>query len=118
MKEQSSAIGSPSKAVLASALDAIGNTPMVRLDRLTAEVDGTIVAKLEYLNPGGSKKDRIARRIIKDAERAGLLHPGQPVVEFTSGNTGAGLAIACGSRPVARSTHSLTSSGPAAAWPV
>jgi cysteine synthase A len=76
-------------------LDAIGATPMVRLDRLTAGVDGTLLAKLEYLNPGGSKKDRVAKRIIEDAERAGVLRPGQPVVELTSGNTGAGLAIAC-----------------------
>jgi cysteine synthase A len=68
---------------------------MVRLDRLTAGLDGTILAKLEYFNPGASKKDRVARRIIEDAERSGALQPGQPVVELTSGNTGAGLAIAC-----------------------
>jgi cysteine synthase A len=54
-----------------------------------------VLAKLEYLNPGGSKKDRVAKRIVEDAERSGLLQPGQPVVELTSGNTGAGLAIAC-----------------------
>ena len=76
-------------------IDAIGLTPMVRLDRLTVGVEGTVLAKLEYLNPGGSKKDRVAKRIVQDAERAGLLRPGQPVVELTSGNTGAGLAIAC-----------------------
>jgi cysteine synthase A len=76
-------------------IDAIGSTRMVRLDRLTAGVQGTVLAKLEYLNPGGSKKDRVAKRIVQDAERAGLLRPGQPVVELTSGNTGAGLAIAC-----------------------
>jgi cysteine synthase A len=93
MREQSSAILPPT--VAASALDAIGNTPMVRLDRLTADMDGTILAKLEYFNPGASKKDRVARRIIEDAERSGVLRPGQPVVELTSGNTGAGLAIAC-----------------------
>jgi cysteine synthase A len=81
--------------VLPSAIDAIGSTPMVRLDRLTADVAGTILAKLDYLNPGGSKKDRVAKHIVRDAERAGLLRPGQPVVELTSGNTGAGLAIAC-----------------------
>ena len=56
---------------------------------------GTILAKLEYLNPGGSKKDRIALRMIEDAEASGALHPGQPVVELTSGNTGTGLAIVC-----------------------
>ncbi|GAA3098209.1 cysteine synthase family protein [Pseudonocardia yunnanensis] len=82
-------------AVLPSVIDAIGSTPMVRLDRLTAGVEGTVLAKLEYLNPGGSKKDRVAKWIVQDAERAGLLRPGQPVVELTSGNTGAGLAIAC-----------------------
>jgi cysteine synthase A len=81
--------------VLPSVVEAIGRTPMVSLDRLTAHVDGTIVAKLEYLSPGGSKKDRVARRIIEDAERNGRLRPGQTVVEVTSGNTGAGLAIAC-----------------------
>ncbi|MGP4017762.1 PLP-dependent cysteine synthase family protein [Saccharopolyspora sp. 5N708] len=58
-------------------------------------MEGTLLAKLEYLNPGGSKKDRVAKCIVQDAENAGLLLPGQPVVEFTSGNTGAGLAIAC-----------------------
>jgi cysteine synthase A len=81
--------------VLPSVIDAIGSTPVVRLDRLTAGVDGTLLAKLEYLNPGGSKKDRVAKRIILAAEETGALRPGQPVVELTSGNTGAGLAIAC-----------------------
>lgn len=57
--------------VLPSVIDAIGLTPMVRLDRLAADVDGTVLAKLEYLNPGGSKKDRVAKRIIEDAERVG-----------------------------------------------
>ncbi|MFI6078994.1 PLP-dependent cysteine synthase family protein [Actinoplanes sp. NPDC051343] len=76
-------------------MDTIGATPMVRLDRLTAGAPGSILAKLEYFNPGGSKKDRVAKRIIDDAERSGRLKPGQAVVELTSGNTGAGLAIAC-----------------------
>jgi cysteine synthase A len=58
--------------------------------------DGRILAKLEYLNPGFSKKDRIARQIIEDAEADGSLEPGQTVVELTSGNTGTGLAIVCG----------------------
>jgi cysteine synthase A len=93
MREQSSAIAPPT--VAASVLDTVGNTPMVRLDRLTAGLDGTVLAKLEYFNPGASKKDRVARRIIEDAERSGALRSGQPVVELTSGNTGAGLAIAC-----------------------
>lgn len=77
-----------------SVLRAIGRTPLVRLDRLWTGT-GSIVAKLEYLNPGGSKKDRIALRMIEDAEASGELSPGQPVVELTSGNTGTGLAIVC-----------------------
>ena len=84
--------------VLKSAADAIGNTPLVRLDRLTKlhGVKGTILAKLEYLNPGFSKKDRAALGIIEEAENLGILSPGQTVVELTSGNMGTGLAIVCG----------------------
>jgi len=81
---------------LASVIEAVGNTPLVELSRLTRGLDGRILAKLEYLNPGFSKKDRIARQIIEDAEAEGALKPGQTVVELTSGNTGTGLAIACG----------------------
>jgi len=69
---------------------------LVELCRLTAGIDGRILAKLDYLNPGFSKKDRIARQIIEDAEAEGRLKPGQTVVELTSGNTGTGLAIVCG----------------------
>ena len=79
-----------------SAIEAIGNTPLVDLARLTRNMDGRILAKLEYLNPGFSKKDRIARQIIADAEATGELSAGQTVVELTSGNTGTGLAIVCG----------------------
>ncbi|GAA1698002.1 PLP-dependent cysteine synthase family protein [Streptomyces yatensis] len=82
--------------VLPSAVEAIGATPLVRLDRITRGLDGTILAKLDYLNPGGSKKDRVAKGIIEEAEGSGHLKPGQPVVELTSGNTGTGLAIVCG----------------------
>lgn len=85
-----------SEGVLGSVLEAIGDTPLVRLTRLTRNLDGAILAKLEHLNPGFSKKDRIARQIIEDAEVEGLLKPGQTVVELTSGNTGTGLAIVCG----------------------
>jgi cysteine synthase A len=83
--------------VLSTVVDAIGGTPLVRLDRLTeqAGVKGTILAKLEYLNPGFSKKDRAALGIIEEAERSGVLKPGQTVVELTSGNMGTGLAIIC-----------------------
>jgi len=82
--------------VLPSVLDAIGDTPLVSLERITRSLDGRILAKLEYLNPGFSKKDRIARQLIEDAEANGSLRPGQTVIELTSGNTGTGLAIVCG----------------------
>ncbi len=82
--------------ILPSAVEAIGGAPLVELSRLTRGVEGHILAKLEYLNPGFSKKDRIARQIIEDAEANGELKPGQTVVELTSGNTGTGLAIVCG----------------------
>lgn len=85
----------PQKKTLPSAVEAIGNTPLVELSRLTRGMNGRILAKLEYLNPGFSKKDRIARQIIEDAEADGRLQPGQTVVELTSGNTGTGLAIVC-----------------------
>ena len=81
--------------LLPSAVEAIGGTPLVELARLTSSENGRIFAKLEYLNPGFSKKDRIARQIIEDAEEQGALQPGQTVVELTSGNTGTGLAITC-----------------------
>ncbi len=83
---------------LASAIEAIGDTPLVELSRFTKGEHGRILAKLDYLNPGFSKKDRIARQIIEDAEAEGSLRPGQTVVELTSGNTGTGLAIVCGIR--------------------
>ena len=82
----------------ASVLDTIGNTPLVDLARVTHGLSGRIFAKLEYLNPGYSKKDRIARQIIEDAEASGELQPGDTVVELTSGNTGTGLAIVCAAK--------------------
>lgn len=85
-----------SNNILSSVIEAIGETPLVELSQLTRGMDGRILAKLEYLNPGFSKKDRIARQIIEDAEAQGSLQPGQTVVELTSGNTGTGLAIVCG----------------------
>ena len=81
-----------------SAIEAIGETPLVELARITRHVHGRIFAKLENLNPGYSKKDRIARQIIEEAEAEKTLQPGQTVVELTSGNTGTGLAIVCGIR--------------------
>lgn len=80
---------------LASAVEAIGNTPLVELSRITRGLDGWILAKLEFLNPGFSKKDRIAKQMVEEAEADGRLKPGQTVVELTSGNTGTGLAIVC-----------------------
>lgn len=77
-----------------SVLGAIGGTPTVRLSRVWPG-PGAILAKLDYLNPGGSKKDRIGLRMIEEAEESGDLSPGQTVVELTSGNTGTGLAIVC-----------------------
>jgi cystathionine beta-synthase len=80
--------------VLDSFLDAVGDTPLVRLRSITRGVQPTILAKLEMLNPGGSVKDRIGLRMIESAERAGRLKAGGTIVEPTSGNTGHGLAIA------------------------
>ncbi len=87
---------SQASTLLPSVVEAIGETPLVELARLTRGLPGRILAKLDYLNPGFSKKDRIARQIIADAEADGHLRPGQTVVELTSGNTGTGLAIVCG----------------------
>jgi cysteine synthase A len=80
---------------MSSILEVIGNTPLVELSRLTRSLPGRILLKLDYLNPGLSKKDRAALGIIEEAERSGTLHTGQTVVELTSGNMGTGLAIVC-----------------------
>ncbi|MFG2047080.1 cystathionine beta-synthase [Micromonospora sp. NPDC048935] len=74
-------------------VDMIGNTPLVRLRNVTEGIQATVLAKVEYVNPGGSVKDRIALRMVEDAEAAGLLRPGGTIVEPTSGNTGVGLAL-------------------------
>ncbi|WP_327042680.1 cystathionine beta-synthase [Micromonospora ureilytica] len=74
-------------------VDMIGNTPLVRLRNVTRGIQATVLAKVEYVNPGGSVKDRIALRMVEDAEAAGLLKPGGTIVEPTSGNTGVGLAL-------------------------
>src|SRR5205823_13999172 len=77
-------------------LELIGGSPLVRLRNLPGEGAGTVYAKCEQMNPGGSVKDRIALAMIDDAEREGRIHPGQTViVEPTSGNTGIGLALVC-----------------------
>jgi cystathionine beta-synthase len=83
------------KKICDTILDAIGGTPMVRLNRITRGViTGTVLAKVETFNPGNSIKDRMAVKMIEDAECAGLLRPGGTIIEGTSGNTGMGLAIA------------------------
>lgn len=76
-----------------SVADLIGGTPLVQLNRVTDGIRATVLAKVEYFNPGGSSKDRIASNIIDAAERDGLLRPGGTIVEPTSGNTGVGLAL-------------------------
>lgn len=80
-------------AIYNSALDLVGSTPIVKLNRLVKEGDAEVYVKLEYQNPGGSVKDRIAKAMIEDAEKAGLLKTGDTIVEPTSGNTGIGLAF-------------------------
>ncbi len=87
-----------SEQIFDSVLDVIGDTPLVRLHRVTRGVRAEVVAKLEFLNPGGSVKDRIGIAMIADAERRGQLRPGATIVEATSGNTGVGLAIAAAVR--------------------
>jgi cystathionine beta-synthase len=77
-----------------SIIDTIGNTPLVRLNKLNAGIKGEILVKVEYFNPGNSMKDRMAIKMVEDAEKAGLLKPGGTIIEGTSGNTGMGLALA------------------------
>lgn len=88
----------PSDGICGSAVEAIGQTPLVALDRLVTHLglEGRLLAKLDHLLPGFSKKDRAARAIIEAARDDGRLRPGQPVIELTSGNMGTGLAIVCG----------------------
>ena len=76
-------------------LETIGNTPLVKLNKITKDCKATVLAKVESFNPGNSIKDRMAVKMIEDAEKAGILKPGGTVIEGTSGNTGMGLALAC-----------------------
>ena len=75
-------------------LETIGNTPLIKLNNITSEIDALVMAKVESFNPGNSVKDRMALKMVEDAEAAGLLKPGGTIVEGTSGNTGMGLALA------------------------
>ncbi|MBO9699782.1 MAG: cystathionine beta-synthase [Sporocytophaga sp.] len=77
-----------------SIIQAIGNTPLVKLNKVTKGIKGTILVKVEYFNPGNSVKDRMALKMVEDAEKAGILKPGGTIIEGTSGNTGMGLALA------------------------
>lgn len=75
-------------------IDMIGNTPLIKLNKLNHGIPGTIFAKVEYFNPGNSVKDRMAIKMVEDAEKEGILKPGGTIIEGTSGNTGMGLALA------------------------
>jgi cystathionine beta-synthase len=75
-------------------LGTIGDTPLVKINRITEEIPALVLAKIESVNPGNSIKDRMALKMIEDAERNGSLKPGSTIIEGTSGNTGMGLAIA------------------------
>ena len=84
----------PSKKICDSILDTIGNTPLVKLNKVVSGIKATVYAKVETFNPGNSIKDRMALKMVEDAEKSGLLKPGGTIIEGTSGNTGMGLAIA------------------------
>ncbi|HFC11940.1 MAG TPA: pyridoxal-phosphate dependent enzyme, partial [Anaerolineae bacterium] len=86
------------KRVYDNVVDAIGRTPLVRLNSVVDELECNIYVKLEMLNPGGSIKDRIGKYMIEDAERTGRLLPGGTIVESTSGNTGVGIAMSAAIR--------------------
>ena len=93
--ESRNIVSMPLPPIASTILDVIGNTPMVRINRITRGViDAEVLVKIETFNPGNSIKDRMAVKMIEDAERAGLLKPGGTIIEGTSGNTGMGLAIA------------------------
>ena len=79
--------------VFDNVLELIGNTPLIKLNKMTAHCDGNFYAKVEAFNPGHSSKDRIALHIIEEAERQGLLSPGDTIIETTSGNTGFSIAM-------------------------
>ena len=76
-----------------SLIELIGHTPLVKLHKVNEGIPGTILVKVEYFNPGNSVKDRMALKMVEDAEKSGILKPGGTIIEGTSGNTGMGLAL-------------------------
>ncbi|KAI2506703.1 pyridoxal-phosphate dependent enzyme [Fragilaria crotonensis] len=91
--------GHKSDGICDSILDAIGDTPLVRLNKVASNLKCTVLAKCEFLNAGGSVKDRIGKRMVLDAERDKTIHPGvTTLIEPTSGNTGIGIALAAACR--------------------
>jgi cysteine synthase len=75
-------------------LETIGNTPLIKLNKITKDIPATVLAKVDYFNPGNSIKDRMALKMVEVAEKEGKLKPGGTIIECTSGNTGMGLALA------------------------
>ncbi len=93
MSSATTAVRNPALRIADEITDLVGSTPMLRLGRLAQPGDGDVFAKLEFLNPGGSIKDRAALGMILDAEKRGVLKPGMTILEATAGNTGVGLAL-------------------------
>lgn len=87
-------IANPDKLVFDNILQTIGNTPLIKLNKIAEDIPAQVWAKVEYFNPGNSVKDRMALKMIEDAEKAGKIKPGGTIIECTSGNTGMGLALA------------------------
>ena len=85
-----------------SIVETIGNTPMVKINKLNQGIAGTVLVKVEYFNPGNSTKDRMALKMIEDAEKSGVLKPGGTIIEGTSGNTGMGLALTAIAKEIGR----------------
>jgi len=96
--------------VVTTILEAIGNTPLVRLRRCAPSNGAELWLKLEYTNPTGSMKDRMALAMINGAERDGLISPGETVVEYTGGSTGPALALVCRAKGIEHSLSSPTAS--------
>jgi len=87
-----------SATIYDSILDAIGNTPLVRINKIASDLDCELLAKCEFFNAGGSVKDRIGKQMVEDAEKSGRIKPGDTLIEPTSGNTGIGIALAAATK--------------------